>query len=782
MSDVREAGGPAPVNVLIVDDDPETLESLAGILEGLGQNLVPVRSGEEALARLVEGEFAVVLLDVRMKGMDGFATAERIRRRQRSRHTPIIFLSGFHDNRLAVEEIYALGAVDYLVKPVIPAVLRAKVAAFVELQRNAQRLRELEAKAERARGEAEAQLRLMLESVRDYAIFAMDLAGRVTTWNPGAERLFGYAPGEIIGRDSAVLFTPEDRAAGEQVREMTKALQTGRGEDERWHLRKDGSRFFASGVLTPIRDGVAARGFTKVARDVTEQMRAAEALRDREAMLRTLGDNLPGAIYQAHRPDPDGPTRFRYVSAGIEALCGITPAQAVADPGALFGLIVPEDLPRVLAADAAAAANGTPFDVEFRQRNARGDVIWVHCRSSPRQLADGTFVYDGIVMDVTARRRAEEALREADKRKDEFLATLAHELRNPLAPVRNALEILKRTNDPAAAVEARAMMERQLRQMVRLIDDLLDVSRITRGKLELRREPIDLRGAAAQAVEAARPALEAGGHELSVDLGGEPLPVFADATRLAQVLVNLLNNAAKYTERGGKVALAVSREGSEAVARVRDTGVGIPAEMLGPIFEPFVQADRSLERAQGGLGIGLTLVKRILDLHGGAVEARSDGPGCGSEFIVRLPLADAPTDAGGAGAGEAEMPGNPASLRVLVVDDNRDAADSLAVLLEFAGHEARVAHGGEAALRLFEAVRPHVVLADISMPGMSGHELARRLRQRPGGERVLLIATSGYGQEEDRKRSREAGFDGHLVKPIDLHSLNDHLRRHVPPT
>jgi len=358
-------------------------------------------------------------------------------------------------------------------------------------------------------------------------------------------------------------------------------------------------------------------------------------------------------------------------------------------------------------------------------------------------------------------------LRETDRRKDEFLATLAHELRNPLAPVRNGLQILRLAgHNPQAQEQARAMMDRQVAQMVRLIDDLLDLSRITRGRIELRRERVELAAVVHSALEISRPPIDASGHQLAVTVPPEPLPVEVDPTRLAQVLSNLLNNAAKYTPEGGRIWLTAGQEGDAAVLRVRDDGIGIPAAMLPHIFEMFTQA----ERGRGGLGIGLTLVRRLVELHGGSVEAHSGGPGQGSEFVVRLPL---PTRVPPAPLPAAPATGAPsaAGRRILIVDDNQDSADSLATLLQMLGNVTATAYDGSAGLKLAQEMRPDLVLLDIGMPGLDGYEVARRLRQQPEFQNVTLCAMTGWGQEEDRRKSRAAGFDHHLVKPVDLTAL-----------
>ena len=394
-------------------------------------------------------------------------------------------------------------------------------------------------------------------------------------------------------------------------------------------------------------------------------------------------------------------------------------------------------------------------------------------------LPDGKPGAVSYYFDTTRLRRAEQGLREADRRKDEFLATLAHELRNPLAPIRNGLQILRLAGaDPVANARVQEMLERQVSHLVRLVDDLMEVARVTRGRIELRREPVDLGAMLRSAVETSRPLIEAARHELTVELPAEPVTLMADSVRLAQIVANLLNNAAKYTEDGGRIALSARREGDHAVISVRDSGVGIPVEVLPRVFDLFAQADRTYHRAQGGLGIGLTLVRTLVELHGGTVAAKSDGVGHGSEFIVRLPLGvELERERKGL---RDEVDSVFASHRFLVVDDSRDAAHSLKLLLESLGSDVSTATDGAAALDELESYRPSVMLLDIGMPGMDGLEVARRVRQRLGSRDLTIIALSGWGQDQDRRRSREAGIDYHMVKPLDLDELGRLLMALAP--
>src|SRR5262245_34606857 len=427
---------------------------------------------------------------------------------------------------------------------------------------------------------------------------------------------------------------------------------------------------------------------------------------------------------------------------------------------------------RIAAAAGYRAVQSTPL--KSRNGSVLG-MLSTHFRLPQRvsernqRLLD---LYARHAADLIERLRMEEALNEADRRKDEFLATLAHELRNPLAPIRNALELLRRGSGDATLIEkARSMMGRQVGQMVRLVDDLLDISRITRGKLQLRKERVELADILNAAVETARPLIEASAHELTVTLPSQPVPVQADPTRLAQVLANLLNNAAKYTEKAGHIWLTAERRGGEAVVSVRDTGIGIPAEPLPRLFEMFSQVSSALERSQGGLGIGLALVKGLVEMHGGRVEARSGGVGSGSEFTVTLPVAEAPMQATPEPGDDGEPTGCRSKYRILVVDDNRDAADSLTMMLTMMGHDIQKAYDGLEAVQAAAAFRPDVVLLDIGLRKMNGYEAARHIRQQPWGRPMTLIAVTGWGQEEDRRRAFEAGFDHHLTKPVEPAAL-----------
>ncbi len=496
---------------------------------------------------------------------------------------------------------------------------------------------------------------------------------------------------------------------------------------------------------------------------VAEHKRTEEALRESEARFRQLAEAMPQIVWVAR---PDGYTY--YCNRRWYDYTGLTSEESVGYGWA--DRLHPDDRQRSLDRWNEAARTGEPYEIDYRIRAADGSYRWFLGRALPaRDSAGRVLRWFGTCTDVDDKRRAEEALKEGDRRKDAFLAMLAHELRNPLAPVRSAVGVLNRVGagDPAAW-QAREMIERQVGHMARLIDDLLDVSRISRGKVLLRQEPLDLGALVRAAIEDHRAILGASGLELKVELPEEPLLLSGDPTRLAQVVGNLLHNAAKFTDAGGRVQvrLAAEPDGRAAVLSVRDSGIGMEGEILAHLFEPFSQADRSLDRSRGGLGLGLALVKGLVESHGGTIRAASAGLGCGSELTVRLPLnpdLSLPAPANGPAAAQGSR-----SLHVLIVEDNRDAAESLRLLLELQGYAVDVAFTGGAALESARRLPPDLVLCDIGLPGgMDGYAVARALRADPPRAPLHLIALSGYGQEEDQRRARQAGFDRHLTKPVD---------------
>ena len=600
--------------------------------------------------------------------------------------------------------------------------------------------------------------------------------------NRAGQELVGLEPGQVAGI-SVLDFFPES----ERDRVIGLIIGSEGGEHvvvDTWfqHL-KTGQLIPVSWSFLRLRDASGnVSGYATVTRDLTERTKGENLLRASEERRRLALDAAELGMWHA-----EPATRALKTDARFRAIFGTT--EEWTDYLQAVAVIHPDDQPAVLEAVAAATRleNPTPYAIEYRIVHPDGSLRWIFAKGRSNFEGVGptrrVASFDGTVADITALKRGEEEreqlvarLQEQDQRKNEFLATLAHELRNPLAPIRNGLQIMRLAKgDPEKTEQIRSMMERQLGQMVHLIDDLLDLSRISRGKIDLRKERIELAGVIAQAIETSRPFIDQAGHELFIEVPPGPIYVDADLTRLTQVFSNLLNNAAKFTERGGQLRLAVQLMGAEAVVSVTDNGIGIPTHMLPRVFEMFTQVEGNLGRSHGGLGIGLSIVQRLVQMHGGSVEVRSDGPGSGSEFVVRLPVALSP--ALNKPADEANPVRSTARLRILVADDNLDAADSLAMLLTLEGSETRTAHDGLAALEVAATFRPDVMLLDIGMPKLNGYEVCRRIRQQAWGKDIVVIALTGWGQEEDKRRSLEAGVDYHLVKPVDFAALEKLLTR-----
>jgi PAS domain S-box-containing protein len=571
----------------------------------------------------------------------------------------------------------------------------------------------------------------------------------------------GWTWTEVLHRDDV---EPARRA-------WQRAFTTGGDYEVEFRIRRhDGLYRWHRSRGSPMRDeqGQITRWFGTCT-DIEDRRRADETLWASEERFARFMQHLPGLAWIK---DSQG----RYIYANDDAVRAFgVPREA------LYGRTDEEVFPPGTAAefrghDRRALESGVGLRVIETLEHPDGTVHHSLVSKFPIPSPEGGEVLvGGMAIDITDRMEMESALKDADRRKDEFLATLAHELRNPLAPLRNGLQIMRLAGDDRGTIdEARSLMERQVTHMVRLIDDLMDVSRITRGKLELRRERVELAAVVRAAVDTSRPLIHSAGHELSVTLPARPILLDADPTRLSQVFSNLLNNAAKYTEPGGDVALVVEPRGGEVVVTVRDSGVGIPPEMLPRVFDLFTQGDRSLEKSHGGLGIGLTIVKRLVEMHGGRVEARSEGHGQGSEFIVRLPVALSVVH-DEAGEGDAR-PARPAPRhRILVVDDSVDAASSLAMMLRLMGNEVRIAHDGLEGIAVAAAYGPDVILLDIGMPRLNGFDACRRIREQPWGQGMFIVALTGWGQEEDKRRSQEAGFDDHLVKPVEPAALEELL-------
>ena len=661
------------VDILVVDDLQEKLLVFKTVLEELNQNLVFVRSGTEALREVLTREFAVILLDVNMPDIDGFETATLIRRYKRSAHTPIIFITAYADE-IQTTRGYSLGAVDYILSPVVPEVLRSKVRVFVELQVLQRRIAR-QADARVAHAAAEAALSVAEESTRR-STFLSELSHELSgllDMRTGMHRLLTMVVPRLAHGATVALL--DDRAR------VVRAAS--------W---RDGD-----GVVSDVSgDGLPATDLQRIQQALEPGGAAhlqAHVLRDGERVL------------------------------GVLLLAG--------EPSALGMAVLDEVATRAAIAFAAAQ------------------------------------LYQSLQDEIQERRRAEARLEEASKRKDEFLAMLSHELRNPLAPIGNAVEIIRRLGGhDSKLMWATDITDRQLRQLTRLVDELLDVARIGQGKIVLQSAPLELTAMVAQCIDMHRPALTARRHTLTQAMPVGPVWIHGDGARMQQVINNLLSNANKYTPEGGSVHVAIAVEQRTAVLTVRDNGIGIEPDLLPRVFDLFEQGKRALDRNQGGLGVGLTLVQRLVKLHDGRVEAESAGVGQGAEFRVYLPCLQAPMadDA----AGGRQSPGAAAVCRrLLIVEDNPDIADTTATMLAIAGHTVRCARDGAQAITEAQSFAPEIVLLDVGLPQLDGYQVARRLRQLPQTRHALIIGLTGYGMPADRKCGREAGFDHHLLKPAD---------------
>jgi len=786
------------VTLLLVDDLYENLVAMKALLRGPGLRVLTARSGEAALELLLVNEVALALVDVQMPDMDGFELAELMRGSERTKHVPIVFVTAGAHDRKRLFQGYGSGAVDFLYKPIEAHILTNKVNVFVELFRQKQAL---------ARGSA---LQNAIFNSANFSSIATDTRGVIQIFNVGAERMLGYAAAAVMNK-----ITPADISDPQELIERARALSVELGtpiapgfealvfkasrgiEDiyELTYIREDGSRFPAVVSVTALRDaqdciiGYLLIGTDNTARKKVEEerMKLDQRLRDQQFYTRSLIESNIDALMTT---DPSG--IITDVNKQMETLTGSTRDELIGAPFKDYFT----DPERAEAGIKRVLGEGKVTDYELTARARCGEETVVSYNATTFHDRDqklrGVFA---AARDVTERRRYEQSLQEADRRKNEFLAMLAHELRNPLAPIRNALQIMRLTSprgsqrpEDEAVQSATAMMERQVGQIVRLVDDLLDVSRISRGKIELRRVRIDLASAVYQAIEVVQPLCKTLEMILTVAMPSEPIFVFADPTRWAQVLGNLLDNACKFTDKGGQIWLTVEREGQEAVIRVRDNGIGIAADQRPRIFEMFTQLDTSLERSVSGLGIGLTLVKSLVEMHEGTVDVDSAGVGHGTQFTIRLqifeqvlasayrfdphvPPTHEPT---------VSHPITTKARRILIVDDNRDAAASLAILLQLTGNETHTVHDGLAAVEAAATLKPDVILLDIGLPKLNGFEACRKIREQPSSKHIVIVALTGWGQDEDRRRSQQAGFSGHLVKPADYAVLTKLLDELLP--
>jgi PAS domain S-box-containing protein len=614
----------------------------------------------------------------------------------------------------------------------------------------------------------------LLEEVKDYAIFLLDASGHVRSWNKGAEIITGYRREEILGSHFSRFYPPDAVERGWPQHELKVAQANGRYEEDGWRLRKDGASFWANVVITALYGDGGVRGFLKITRDLTRRRREEEALHRSNERFRLLVENIKD--YAIFMLDPQG--RVMSWNVGAQQLKGYTAEEITGKHFSVF--YTPDAIARGWPqTELRHAQTYGRFEDEGWRVRKDGSTFWANVIITSVHDREGNLRgYAKVTRDLTAHRKLE-SLEASEKRIHEFIAMLAHELRNPLAPVSNAISLLlAKGNLDADALWACHMMRRQMTHLTRLVDDLLDVSRITRSAIRLEEAQVDLVEVARHAIEATRQLIADRGHHISTILPDDNVEVLGDEVRLTQVILNLLQNAAKYTPNGGRITLAVARENDQAVLRVADNGIGIESELLPSVFKLFVQAERGLNRSEGGLGIGLTLVKRLVELHHGSVEAVSEGTGKGSTFTVRLPLAGAGQQ--GIGRAAPSVPDRPRGQKILVIDDDADSCETMAMLLRQFGHEVRTATTGPDGLSIAAAFAPRVVLLDIGLPGMDGYEVAGRLKAMEATRHAALIAISGYGYGGDIERSREAGFLCHFAKPVEPRTIQQAISDLAP--
>jgi PAS domain S-box-containing protein len=789
---------PASPSVLLVDDQPARLLTYESLLSGVGVTCVRALSGEEALSRLLKQSFALILLDVSMPGMDGFETARMIREHPRFERTPIIFVTGVHVSELDSLRGYEVGAIDYISVPIVPEILRSKVALLVELYRRRKELEELNRTLEATRTqlelerhtqqrESEARYRAIFENPMALTVViraVRDDTSEVIDWeyleaNQNALRVFDRTYDQLVGKRLTAAL-PERAPSLMPI--CTRALLE--GTPQRYEISVGGADFAM--CLFPMGpDTLISSGFDITARVRAEQETQRVFAHDRaeKEWLSAVLDSMNEEVYFT-----DTEKKYTYVNPaamrefGHENVAGIP----VQDLIAQLEILRIDGTPRPL--DEAPPLRALKGEVirgeEQLVRSPRtGELRTRQVSSAPVRGPDGKIRGAvSVVRDVTEQRRVDaelriraEQLKDADKRKDEFIAMLAHELRNPLVPIRTAVELLKRAREePALIASIRPMMERQVTHMVRLIDDLLDVSRITSGKIDLKPEAVPLSTMVGGAVDANREAINAAGLSITVKLDNPHLVLNVDPTRFLQILSNLIQNATKFTPEGGRISIEASLEaGSSSDAmlciRIADTGIGIADAMLTKIFELFAQAETAGHGRPSGLGIGLALARRLAEMHGGTLAARSDGPGRGSEFLLRVPT---PEQMRKVESPLVSIDRTLEAVRVLVIDDNRDGADIVGILIEEQGGVIHVAYDGNSGVLAAQDFKPDVVLLDIGLPDMDGYEVCRRLRAQFGSA-VGIVALTGWGQEQVKQRALDSGFDAHLTKPADPQQLSE---------
>jgi PAS domain S-box-containing protein len=770
---------PARGRVLFVCDRESTDPAVASVAAELGYEVLRVRSADEAMLHTAAPGFALILAGY-AGGIAAFADVVRSLRAAFP-PTPLVAIGLPPQRDFAVEVLYEAGVLAALDEPISPPILKAKARFYLDAYATAAERTRTQAALEETRARLESTI-----AAADVGVWTLELGARRVIADTRMAALFGLAPEDAGGAPLSAYFAPihPDDIPATDAR-LQHAIRTGEPYEATFRVRgaNGGWRWVLSRGQAERGQANGADGAHPVTRmrgvviDATLQKQSEERLQASEERYRTLFDSIDDGVcviemlYDAAGKPCD--YRFLEVNPSFARHTGLEDAA-----GKTIRSLAPAHEEHWFATYGRVAATGEPerFIDEAAALGRWYDVY------AARVGPTGSRKVVVLFTDISERRRTEVELRrladdlaEQDRRKTEFLATLAHELRNPLAPIRSGLQLMRRAKgDPAALARVQDIMDRQLDHLVHLVDDLLDVARITRGQIALKPERIELAEALRAAVDTSMPLIESSHHRLELRLPDAPLVLVADPIRLTQVVSNLLNNAAKYTPRGGAIVLAAERDGFDAVITVSDNGIGIPCESLEAVFQMFTQVSHISQRTHGGLGIGLSLVRSLVELHGGSICAASPGLGAGSVFTVRLPLGEkgAPPPAP---APHARV--HVGALRVLVVDDNRDAAETLSALLAVMGHTAPLAADGHQALRMIEGFRPHVVFLDIGMPGMSGYEVAQAVRRQPRFDEVRLVALTGWGGEADRARTREAGFDAHLTKPATVGAIESVLAR-----
>ena len=770
--------------ILFVCESDKLDPAVAQVGAQFGQEVVRAKTAAHALALADTTDFALILVGHAGDAAALLQTVGLVRANGRSSHTPVVVLGLPPSPPSApalLEQVYEAGAIAALNDPVSPTILAAKARFYLDAFHTAAERR----RAERALGQASARLETILAAA-NLAVWEWDIAADQVHGDARLAAMFGgvLPPGAPMAAYLAALH-PDDLAATRA--RLRASIESGAGYDATFRVRAPEGRWrwvIARGQVDAGSDG-APRAVSGVVIDATRQFEAEAQLRASEERYRTLFEAMDEAmcVIEVLFDEAGLPCDYRFVETN-PAFDGQTGLQDAV--GRRMRDIAPEHEQHWFDIFGRVVATGEPARFV---NEARALGRWFDLYATPI----GTPAEHRVAvlfMDITERRRGEEELRrlaadlaEANRLKTEFLATLAHELRNPLAPIRSGIQLLRHGGaDPAASARVHAIMDRQLDQLVHLVDDLLDVARVTRGQVELRRAWIDLGELLRAAADTSAPLIEAARHRFSLRLPPQPVTLYADPTRLTQVVSNLLNNAARYTPPGGAIELAAECQGQELAISVRDNGIGIPADSLERVFQMFTQVGANGSQGSlGGLGIGLSLVRSLVELHGGSVAAASPGSGAGSVFTVRLPLAGPQADGpGGKAADDPVRLPVFAALRILVVDDNRDAADTLAALLAAMGHTTATAHDGDAALRTLAAFAPAVVFLDLGMPGMSGYDVAAEIRKDPRNDGLRLVALTGWGGPADRERSARAGFDLHLTKPATLDTIATALAPPLP--